>query len=175
MQIKWEKKKIKQLADNCKTQQNFEALKTEEENEEIQGEKAERMRKKRLQMSTASKKLARIHAKEGMREHRRYGYLREYKQRKRRSPYNPWTWEKEPHAISEYFKKVKEVETYQERKEYLKKMNRMRVERHRKKVKKMLQEPVIIKDYGEKGEYELLRERNIEEFERLKNKSGLFD
>ena len=31
---KWEKKKIKQLADNCKTQQNFAALKTEEENEE---------------------------------------------------------------------------------------------------------------------------------------------
>ena len=172
---KLEKKKMKQMASNCKTQQKLAAQKTEEENEEILGEMAERMREKRLKMSTASKKLARIHAKEGMSEHRRYGYLREYKQRKRRAPYNPWTWEKEPHAISEYFKKVKEIETDQERKEYLKKINRMRVEKHRKKVKKMLQEPVIIESYGEKGEYEQLRERNIKELERLKKESGLFD
>ena len=51
----------------------------------------------------------------------------------------------------------------------------MRVERHRERVKKLLQEPVIIEDYGAKGEYELLRERNIKEFEKLKNESGLFD
>ena len=38
----------------------------------------------------------------------------------------------------------------------------------------MLKEPVIIEDVGQKGEYELLRERNIKEFERLKRESGLF-
>ena len=81
----------------------------------------------------------------------------------------------EPDEISEYFKKVKEVETDWERKENLKRLNRMRVEKHREKIKKMLKEPVIIKDYGLKGEYELLRERNIKEFEMLKKDSGLFD
>ena len=164
---RWEKKKMKQLTDNCKTQQKLEAQKTEEEREEIQGEKAIRMREKRSQMSLAGKKLAGIIAKEGMREHRRYGYLREYKQRKRRASYNAWTWTKDPHPVSEYFKKLKEIETDQERKENLKRMNRIRVERHREKVKKMLKEPIIIKDYGEKGEYELLRDRNIEEFKRV--------
>ena len=54
-------------------------------------------------------------------------------------------------------------------------MNRLRVQRHRMKLKKMLQDPIIIKDCGQKGEYELLREKNIQEFEMLKKKSGLFD
>ena len=171
----WERKKLKQLIDNCKTQGKLEAQKTEEEKEDIQVEKVRRMRAKRSTATTVGKKLARIHAKEGMREYRRFGYLREYKQRKRRDTFNPESWEMEPHAISEYFKKVKEVETDKERKENLKRMNRMRVERHREKIKKMLQEPVIIKDYGVKGEYELLREQNIAEFEKLKEASGLFD
>ena len=170
----WEKKKMKQLMDNCKTQQKIEALKTDEENEEKQVEKVIRMREKRSQMSIAGKELARIDAREGMREHRRFGFLKEYKQRKRRDTFNPYSWEKEPDAISEYFKKLKEVETDQERKERLKSMNKIRVERHRKKIQKMLQEPFIIEDYGQKGEYELLRERNIKEFERLKRESGLF-
>ena len=170
----WEKKKMKQLMDNCKTQQKIEALKTDEENEEKQVEKVIRMREKRSQMSIAGKELARIDAREGMREHRRFGFLKEYKQRKRRDTFNPYSWEKEPDAISEYFKKLKEDETDQERRERLKSMNKIRVERHRKKIQKMLQEPVIIEDYGQKGEYELLRERNIKEFERLKRESGLF-
>ena len=80
----------------------------------------------------------------------------------------------EPHAISEYFAKVKEVETKQERNEELRRMNRIRVERHRMKVKRILQEPVIIENYGEKGDYELLRDKNIQELERLKKESGLF-
>ena len=54
-------------------------------------------------------------------------------------------------------------------------MNRVRVKRHRLKVKKKLEEPVIIDSYGKKGEYELIRERNIRELEKLKQKSGLFD
>ena len=88
--------------------------------------------------------------------------------------FNPSLWTMEPHPISEYFAKVKEVETQEERKEELRRMNRIRVERHRLKVKRMVQEPVFIENNGEKGAYELLREKNIKEFEILKKKSGLF-
>ena len=173
-QINWEKKKMKQLLDNCKTQEKIETKRTEEEKEEIDVEKVAIMREKRGQLSDAGRALVRIHAKNGMREHRNFGYLREYKQRKRRAWYDPNTWEKEPNPISEYFEMSREVETSLEKKEKLKKMNQKRVERHRKKIKKLLNEPVIVDDYGEKGEYELLRERNIQEFERLKDESGLF-
>ena len=172
---KWEKKKMKQLLDNCKTQQNLESKRTEDEKEAIEVEKVRVMREKRCQMTVTAQKLARIHAKNGMREHSKFGYLKEYKQRKRRDSINPESWEMEPHAISEYFKRVRESETALERKEKMKRMNQMRVERHREKVKKMLQEPVIVENYGEKGEYELLREKNIQEFERLKEESGLFN
>ena len=75
--------------------------------------------------------------------------------------------------LREYRKKQESEET--ERKENLKRMNRVRVQRHRLKVKKKLEEPVIIDSYGKKGEYELIRERNIRELEKLKQKSGLFD
>ena len=170
-----EKKKMKQLSNNCKTQQKIEAKRTEAEQEEIQVEKVRKMRETRSKMTLAGKELARLRAKLGLREHRRFGYLREYKQRKRRSSFDPDSWKKEPHALSNYFKMLKESETDMERKEELKRMNRIRVEKHRMKMRKILLEPVIIKDYGEKSEYELLREKNIEEFERLKKDSGLFD
>lgn len=170
-----EKKKMKQLSNNCKTQQKIEAKRTEAEQEEIQVEKVRKMRETRSKMTLAGKELARIRAKLGLREHRRFGYLREYKQRKRRSSFDPDSWKKEPHALSNYFKMLKESETDMERKEELKRMNRIRVEKHRMKMRKILLEPVIIKDYGEKSEYELLREKNIKEFERLKKDSGLFD
>ena len=120
-------------------------------------------------MTKDGKMLARIYAREGMREHRRFGFLREYKQRRNRS------WKREPHPVSEYFEKVKEVETEEERKAELKRKNRIRVERHRMKVKRMLQEPILIETFQEKGAYELLRERNIKEFEKKKKDSGLFD
>lgn len=171
----WEKKKMKQLMDNCKTQQKLEAQRSEEEREEIEVEKVRIMREKRCKMTVTAEKLARIHAKNGMREHKNFGYLKEYKQRKKRDSFNPEKWEKEPHALSEYFRMVRESETTSEREDKLKKMNQIRVKRHREKIKKMLQEPIIVEDYGEKGEYELLRERNIQEFERLKKESGLFD
>ena len=119
--------------------------------------------------------LARIHAKEGMRQHRKFGYIREYKQRKRRESFDPESWEKDPHAISEYFEKVKQQETEKERQDEKKRQNRIRVEKHRMKIKKMLQDPVQIENYGEKSEYELFREKNILERERLMNESGLFD
>ena len=173
--MRFEKTKMKQLSDNCTTQSKLEAKRTEEERENIQAEKAENMREKRSNMTENGKLLARIHAKEGMREHRRFGFLREYKQRKVRASYNPWSWKKEPHILSDYFDKVKEVETEKERKAELKRMNKIRVQRHRMKIKKMLQDPIAIEEYGEKGAYELLRERNIQELESLKKDSGLFD
>ena len=171
----WEKKKMKQLMDNCKTQQKLEAKRSEEEREEIEVEKVRIMREKRSKMTVTAEKLARIQAKNGMREHRNFGYLKEYKQRRRHNLFNPQKWEKEPHALSEYFRMVRETETTSEREEKLKKMNQIRVRRHREKIKKMLKEPIILEDYGEKGEYELLREKNIQEFEKLKKESGLFD
>ena len=168
------KKKMKQLANNCRIQRKLETKRSEKEKENIQAEKVEKMREKRKLMTPNGEMLARIHARMGMRDWRRYGYLREYKQRKIRNSFNPSLWKKEPHAISEYFGKVKEVETKEERKEELRRMNRIRVARHRMKVKRMLQEPIIIDNYGQKGAYELLREKNIEEFEKLKKESGLF-
>ena len=162
---------MKQLMNNCRIQQKIETKRTPEEKEEIQVEKVEKMREKRL---TMSKTLARIPARQGMKELRKFGFLREYKQRKRRNSSNPWSWSMESHPISDYFDKVKEVETNQERKEELKRMNRIRVDKHRKKAKRILQEPVIIEDYGEKGAYEILRDKNIQEFEKMKKESGLF-
>ena len=161
-------KRMKQLTNNCRIQKKIETKRSKEEKEDIQTEKVEKMREKRMTDS------CKILARQGMREHRKYGFLREYKQRKRRDLFNPSLWTMEPHPISEYFAKVKEVETQEERKEELRRMNRIRVERHRLKVKRMVQEPVFIENNGEKGAYELLREKNIKEFEILKKKSGLF-
>ena len=171
----FEKKKTKQLSNNCKTQQKILANRTEEEEEEVQIGQVKKMRKKRSMLKVEGKMLARLHAKEGMREHRKFGYIREYKQRKRRESFDPESWEKDPHAISEYFEKVKQQETEKERKEEKKRQNRIRVEKHRMKIKKMLQDPVQIENYGEKSEYELFREKNILERERLMKESGLFD
>ena len=167
-------KRMKQLRNNCRIQNKIETKRSKEEKEDIKTAKVEKLREKRKRMTDNGKILARIYARQGMREHRKYGFLREYKQRKQRDSFNPSLWTMEPHPLSEYFRKVKEVETKDERKEELRRMNRIRVERHRLKVKKMLQEPVFIEDYGEKGAYELLREKNIKEFEILKEKSGLF-
>ena len=164
-----EKNKMKQFSKNCKTQQKLQIRRTEEEIETILDEKVEKISERRSKMTKDGKMLARIYAREGMREHRRFGFLREYKQRRNRS------WKREPHPVSEYFEKVKEVETEEERKAELKRKNRIRVERHRMKVKRMLQEPILIEAFQEKGAYELLREKNIQEFEKRKKESGLFD
>ena len=74
-----------------------------------------------------------------------------------------------------YFDKKKAAETDEERKEKLRRLNRLRVQKHRLRVRKMLLQPVVIPDYGEKGEYECIRDKNIQELERLKKESGLFD
>lgn len=172
---KFENRKMKQLLNNCRTQQRLRTRRTKEEEEKIQVEKVIQMRQKRSKLSEEGQMLARLEAKDGMKEHREHGYIREYKQRKRREWYNPNLWKLEPHALSKYFEKKKQQETEQDRKEEKKRKNRNRVERHRLKIKKMLQDPVIIENYGEKSEYELLRERNILEREALMKKSGLFD
>ena len=167
--LRLEKNKMKQLSKNCKTQHKLEIRRTEEEIETILDEKVEKISERRFKMTKDGKMLARIYAREGMREHRRFDFLREYKQRRNR------LWKREPHPVSEYFEKVKEVETEEERKTELKRKNRIRVERHRMKVKRMLQEPILIEAFQEKGAYELLREKNIQEFEKMKKDSGLFD
>lgn len=169
------KQKLKQLSNNCRIQDKIEKERAPEEKECIQVEKAEVEFKRSSNVTLNSKLLKRIQTRIGMREHRRYGFLREYKQRKKRNIVDLELWKNIPNPISEYFKKVKEVETEEERKEELKRKNRIRVERHRLKVKKLLQEPLTIESYGEKGAYELLREKNIQEFDKLKKESGLFD
>ena len=146
------------------------------------------MREMRSDFTRLGKKLARRKARKGMRVCRKFGFLKKYKQRKSRCEYdaykirehgtdkNGFTWffkERMQKYLREYRKKQESEEI--ERKENLKRMNRVRVQRHRLKVKKMLEEPVIIDSNGTKGEYEMIRERNIRELEKLKQESGLFD
>ena len=54
------------------------------------------------------------------------------------------------------------------------KQNAESVRRHREKVKAELQVPVEMPDY-ELSEYELMRQKNIEEIEKMKKAIGLFD
>ena len=54
------------------------------------------------------------------------------------------------------------------------KKNAESVKRHREKVKAKLQVPVKM-PASEKSEYELIREKNIEEIEMMKKAIGLFD
>lgn len=171
---KFEQRKKKQLTHNCWIQERLRADRTNEDEEEIQVRQVKSMRKKRSEISEEGKMLGKIQAREGMRAHREYGYMREYKQRKKRKSHNPDSWELEPDAVSEYLAKRKQEETEQEKKEENKRKNRIRVERHRLKIKKLLQDPVIIENYGEKSQYECVRERNILERETMMKKSGLF-
>ena len=71
--------------------------------------------------------LAALEAKEGMREHHKFGYLREYKQRKRRDLDNPNSGKyisgKYVSAITEYIKNRKEKETKEKKKQRLKVLN----------------------------------------------------
>ena len=71
----------------------------------------------RSSRSRVEKILAAIEAKEGMRENRKFGFLREYKQRKRRDLDNPHSWQYVYSAVSEYFKTRKEKQTKEQTKE----------------------------------------------------------
>ena len=182
------KSKLRQKKNNIRIQRKIRDGFTEEQKERRNAEQAAMMREMRSDFTRLGKKLARRKARKGMRVCRKFGYLKKYKQRKSRCEYdayrirehgtdkNGFTWffkERMQKYLREYRKKQESEET--ERKENLKRMNRVRVQRHRLKVKKMLEEPVIIDSYGKKGEYEMIRERNIREFEKLKKESGLFD
>ena len=202
-----EKKKLKQQKYNCTVNKKNKCSWTDEDREKHNASLAEGMRTKRSVMTTAGEMLARIKAKEGMKICRKFGYLRQYKQRKIRNEFDAsriatigvnrygfsslsYYYKKKQEKFvrkyrknqktfkmskSEYSKMTKESQEEMDKKEELKKKNKIRVQRHRKKVKEKLQEPVILEDNSEKGAYELLRENNIQEFERLKKASGLFD
>ena len=143
-----EQKKLKQLMNNCKIQAKIRGNRTEQETEEVNVDLVIRNRRMRSSRSRVGKILAAIEAKEGMREYRKFGFLREYKQRKRRDLDNPHSWQYVYSAVSEYFKtrKVKQTKehTMEQKKYRLKQLNKLRVLRHRRKVKKMLLEPLII-------------------------------
>ena len=188
------KKKLRQRRNDNRVQRKIRDERTKEERENRNAEQAESMRLKRSELSTKSKVLAVMKAKEGMRvcRSRKFGYLRKYKQRKIRHEIDPYSYrdvlvDSNGYSTSILFferreKLNKKKRVYrdskevaeQKRKERLKRMNRNRVNKYRLKKKRLLEEPVIIEDYGEKGAYELLRESNIREFERLKQESGLF-
>ena len=206
-----EKKKLKQKKNNCTVDKKIRnsRTRTDEDKEKHNANLADRLRTKRSLMTTEGKDLARIKANEGMKLCRKFGYLRQYKQRKIRDEYDASRYaaigvnrygfsslsynynkrqrkfirkyrknQRKTPKISkiEYYKMIKESSKETDKKEKLKKKkNRIRVKRHRDKVKKQLQEPVILEENSEKGPYELLREKNIREFDRLKKESGLFD
>ena len=178
---------------NRRTQMKIRNKRTEEEKERRNAEQTERMRMFRSEMTIQCKKLAVMKAKVGMRTCSKFGYLRKYKQRKRRDETDPYRYgdagvsrngysiltlylsrRRKQKLITRSYRVSEEAAEIQ-RKENLKRMNRIRVNRHRQKMKKLLEEPVLIEENGEKCEYEKLREKNIQEFERLKKQSGLFD
>ena len=71
--------------------------------------------------------------------------------------------------------KLKDLRKENEAKlEERRKQNAESVRRHREKVKAKLQVPIEMPDY-EMSEYELMRQKNIEEIEKMKKAIGLFD
>ena len=185
-----DKRKLRLKKQNDRIQRMIRDGRTEEEKEKRNAGQAAMMREMRREFTKFGRTLARRKARRGMRVSRKLGYLEKYKQRKSRCEEdafecrwnwdtvdkNGYTWtfkERMEKYLRMYRKKHGVAEL--EKKENLKRMNRVRVQRHRLKVKKMLEEPVLIDTYGAMGEYELIRERNIRELERLKKESGLFD
>ena len=187
----YEKKKITQKKNNRRIQRKIRDERTDEEKEKRNAEQANQMRGQREELPIEKKMLALKKAKEGMRIHRKFGLLKKYKQRKIRAADDPFRYDdgdcvsRDGYSLCtpyldrrrklKYVKQKERAVEEQKRKETLKRMNRVRVQRHRLKIKKLMEEPVIIKECSEKGAYELLREANIREFERLKQESGLFD
>ena len=200
-----EEDKMKQKEKHCRKIRKIRNKMTDNEKEVVNVNSTQHIRCKRSVMTLEGTLLAGIKAKEGMRVCRRFGYLRKYKQRKLRDNDDPaqyctigvnkhgyssrsWYYIRQQKKFVRRERKMQEKtiqisrmdflkrnEAELERKDQLKRMNRDRVKRHRVKVNKLLKEPVIMEDYGPKGEYELLREKNIRELESLKKESGLFD
>ena len=179
-------KASKQQKNNNRTQKKIRDKRTEEDKEKKNAYQAESMRKLRSDLTNQEEILSRMKARNGMRLSRKFGYLGEYKQRKARCSYDAFTYSSWAHedgySYSYAYDRKKKMERRGERRLFRKKQeslkqlnNRLRVKKHRLKIKKLLQEPVVIEENCIKSDYELLREKNIEEFERLKKDSGLFD
>ena len=171
---KFEKLYLKELRNGRRIQQKIRNGKSPEERELDNIDSVKRTRNIRENWSEAEKEYAREQAWKGMTFLRRGGKrLREYCQRKRRPEHSKQAmWnsflKKNPHCKDLVMKRVEilheEVISYkQERGEF---WNR--------RVKGTELEYTTFPEY-EKGAYELLREKNIAELERLKQESGLFD
>ena len=182
-----EKTKSKQKKNNCTTQKKIRQEMTEKDKERVNAHQAESMRLLRSDLTSQDETLSRMKAKHGMRLCRKFGYLGEYKQRKARASYDAFRYceyragkdgfsGKVAYERMQRMRRRGEQRLFRNKDENLRQLNnRLRVKRHRLKIKKLLQEPVIIEENGIKSDYELLREKNIEELERLKKDSGLFD
>ena len=180
-------KASKQQKNNNRTQKKIRDKRTEEDKERKNAYQAESMRKLRSNLTNQEQILSRMKAKNGMRLSRKFGYLGEYKQRKARCSYDAFKYcryraHKNGYAKNYPYDRKKKMERKGERRLFRKKQeslkqlnNRLRVKRHRLKIKKLLQEPVVIEEDGKMSDYELLREQNIKEFDKLKKESGLFD
>ena len=180
-------KASKQQKNNNRTQKKIRDKRIEEDKEKMNAYQAESMRKLRSNLTNQEQILSRMKAKNGMRLSRKFGYLGEYKQRKARCSYDAFKYcryraHKNGYAKNYPYDRKKKMERKGERRLFRKKQeslkqlnNRLRVKRHRLKIKKMLQEPVVIEEDGKMSDYELLREQNIKEFDKLKKESGLFD
>ena len=83
--IKAQKKKKLIQEKNRKTQMQIRDERTEEEKERRNAEQTERMRMKRLEMTTNCKKLARVKAKEGMRVCSKFGYRKRIQTKKKKA------------------------------------------------------------------------------------------
>ena len=180
-------KASKQQKNNNRTQKKIRDKRTEEDKETMNAYQAESMRKLRSNLTNQEQILSRMKAKNGMRLCRKFGYLGEYKQRKARCSYDAFKYceyraHKNGYARNYPYDRKEKMERKGERRLFRKKQesvkqlnNRLRVRKHRLKIKKLLQEPVVIEEDGKMSDYELLREQNIKEFNKLKKESGLFD
>ena len=180
-------KASKQQKNNNRTQKKIRDKRIEEDKEKMNAYQAESMRKLRSNLTNQEQILSRMKAKNGMRLSRKFGYLGEYKQRKARCSYDAFKYcryraHKNGYAKNYPYDRKKKMERRGERRLFRKKQeslkqlnNRLRVKKHRLKIKKLLQEPVVMKEDGKKSDYELLREQNIKELDKLKKESGLFD
>ena len=180
-----EKTQSKQKKNNCTTQKKIRHELTEKDKERVNAQQAESMRLLRSNLTSQGKILSKMKARHGMRLCRKFGYLGEYKQRKKRDSYNAFRYSRWankngfsvhfPYDRRQRMKRKGEKRSFRKSDENMKQLNnRLRVKRHRQKIKKLLQKPVIIEENGLKSDYELLREKNMEELERLKKESGLF-
>ena len=142
-------KASKQQKNNNRTQKKIRDKRIEEDKEKVNAYQAESMRKLRSNLTNQEQILSRMKAKNGMRLSRKFGYLGEYKQRKARCSYDAFKYcryraHKNGYAKNYPYDRKKKMERKGERRLFRKKQeslkqlnNRLRVKRHRLKIKKM--------------------------------------